>query len=53
MDITSENVPVRYLNFKDENLKLYKGSVLATNESVQDIENDKLVRALCSNNNGS
>ena len=53
VDIKSESVPVRYLNFKDENLKLYKGSVVATIESVQDIENEKLVRALYSKNNGS
>ena len=53
VDIKSESVPVRYLNFKDENLKLYKGSVVATIESVQEIENEKLVRALYSKNNGS
>ena len=41
------------MNSKDENLKLYKGSVVATIESVRNIENENLVRAFCSNNNGS
>lgn len=54
--VSGESVPLRFLNFSCESLKLYKGSVVATIERVEDVDvenaDTEVVRSVCYRDEG-
>lgn len=54
--VSGENIPLRFLNFSSESLKLYKGSVVATIERVEDLDVEvaetEVVRSVCYRDEG-